>query len=153
MYIDALTKVAAAQAFTAAAVSTSSIDLGLPGGIGTPPKREVGTGEAIGFAFSVDVAASATTVKLEVINTTDAALTAGIIVLVEQTRLAADLPAGGLLFLGIPPGAPAAGYLRYLGIRATPAGGAATVTLSAWLTSYSLFSVIAKSYAKNYTVL
>jgi Bbp16 len=151
MYIDSLLKVCAAQAFTGAAVSASSIDLGLPGGLGTPPKREIGTGKPMGFAFSVDVAASSTTVKLEVIMTTDAALTAGLIVLVEETRLAADLPAGGLLFLGIPPGGPAAGFLRYLGVRATPAGGAATVTLSAWLTSQDEFSPLMRHYAKNYT--
>lgn len=150
MYIDALTKVCAAQAFTGAAVSTSSIDLGTPGGIGTPPKRAVGTGEPIGFAFSVDVAASATTAKLEAIMTTDAALTAGLIVLMEETRLAADLPAGGLLFLPLPASEPAAGWLRFLGVRVTPAGGAATVTLSCWLTSHSLFSALAKSYAKNF---
>lgn len=150
MYIDSLLKVCEDQAFTAAAVSTSSIDLGLPGGLGTPPKRQIGSGEPVGFAFSVGVAASSTTVKLEIIMTTDAALTAGIIVLAEETRLSADLPAGGLLFLGIPPGAPAAGFLRFIGVRVTPAGGAATVTLDAWLTSQALFSAVAVAYAKNY---
>jgi len=151
MFIDSLLKVAAAQAFTAAAVSTSSIDLGTPGGLGTPPKRAIGDGEPLGFAFGVDVAASCTTVKLEVIMATDAALTTGIIVLVEETRLAADLAAGSLLYLGIPPGEPAAGYLRYIGIRATPVGGAATVTLSSWLSPRSMFSAATKAYAKNYT--
>jgi hypothetical protein len=147
MFLDALLLVSDAQAFTAAAVSTSSIDLG-----NITPKRAIGTGEAVGFGFQVDVAASATTVKLEVIMATDAALTAGIIVLVEETRLAADLPAGGLLFLTIPPGEPAAGFLRYIGVRVTPAGGAATVTLTSWLTSSKLFSVAAKAYAKGYTI-
>lgn len=151
MFIDALTKVAAAQAFTGVAVSASSIDLGTPGGLGTPPKRAIGTGEPMGFAFSVDVAASATTVKLEAIMATDAALTAGIVVLAEETRLAADLPAGGLLFLPLPSTEPAAGWLRFIGIRATPAGGAATVTLSSWLTLHSMFSGKGQTYAKNYT--
>jgi len=147
MYVDALGLVSDAQAFVAAAVSTNSIDLG-----NVTPKRELGTGEPVGFGFAVDVAASATTVKLEVIMATDSLLTAGIVVLVEETRLAADLPAGGLLFLGIPPGGPAAGWLRFLGIRVTPVGGAATVTLTSWLTSHALFSVLAKPYAKNYAV-
>lgn len=147
MFLDALLLVSDAQAFVAAAVSTSSIDLG-----NVSPKREIGTGEAMGFGFAVDVAASATTVKLEIIMATDAALTAGIIVLAEETRLGADLPVGGLLFLGIPPGAPAAGFLRFIGVRVTPAGGAATVTLTSWLTSHALFSVMAKSYAKGYTI-
>src|SRR6266581_4241043 len=136
MFIDALGLVSDAQAFTAAQVSTNSIDLdpgNLPSGATGFPRRSIGTGEPIGFAFQVDVAASSTTVKLEVIMATDAALTAGIIVLVEQTRLSADLPIGALLFLGIPPGEPVAGYLRFLGVRVTPAGGAATVTLTSWL--------------------
>lgn len=152
MFIDALLKVSAAQAFVAAAVSTSSIDLGLPGGTGTPPKRQIGTGHGVGFGFSVDVAADCTTVKLEVIMATDAALTTGIVVLVDETRLAADLPLGALLFLQIPPGGPAAGFLRYLGVRITPAGGNATVTMSAWLTSQALFSILPVNYAKNYSV-
>lgn len=152
MFIDALLRVSSAQAFTAAAVSTNSIDLGLPGGVGTPLKRQIGTGEPMGFGFSVGVAASSTTVKLEIIMATDAALTAGIVVLAEETRLSADLPLGGLLFLPIPQGAPAAGWLEFLGVRVTPVGGAATVTLSAWLTTHSLFSVLAASYAKNFNV-
>lgn len=147
MFVDALLKVCTAQAFTAVAVSASAIDLG-----NVTPKRAIGTGEPLGFGFSVDVAASATTVKLEVIMATDAVLTAGIIVLVEETRLSADLPLGGLLFLPIPPGEPTAGWLRFLGVRVTPAGGAATVTLSAWLTSQKLFSVAPKAYAKGYTI-
>lgn len=147
MFLDALGLVSDAQAFVAAAVSTNSVDLG-----NVTPKRALGTGEPVGFGFAVDVAASSTTVKLEVIMATDAALTAGIVVLVEETRLSADLPAGGLLFLGIPPGEPAAGWLRFLGVRVTPAGGAATVTLTAWLTTWALFSVLAKPYAKSYNV-
>lgn len=149
MFLDALLKVASAQAFVAAAVSTSSIDIGL---ITALSQRQIGTGEPLGFAFQVGVAASSTTVKLEIIMATDAALTAGIIVLAEETRLSADLPLGALLFLGIPPGAPAAGFLQFLGVRVTPAGGAATVTLSAWLTTHSLFSILAKSYAKGYVI-
>lgn len=147
MFIDSLLKVAAAQAFVAAAVSTSSIDLGA-----LATQRNIGTGEPVGFAFGVGVAASSTTVKLEIIMATDAALTAGIIVLAEETRLSADLPLGALLFLGIPPGQPAAGFLRFIGVRVTPAGGAATVTLSAWFTTHSMFSVLAKAYAKGYTI-
>jgi len=145
MIPDALLLVSDAQAFTAVAVSTHSVDLG-----NVTPKRQIGTGEPLGFAVAVDVAASSTTVKLEVIMATDDALTAGIIVLNEQTRLSADLAAGKLLFLDLPVQPPAAGWLRYLGIRVTPAGGAATVTLSAWLTARSLFSVIPTAYAKNY---
>lgn len=147
MILDALTLVSNAQAFTAAAVSTDSIDLH-----NVTPKRQIGTGEPVGFLFSVGVAASSTTVKLEVIMATDAALTAGIIVLAEATRLSADLPAGQVLFLGIPPGAPAAGFLRYIGVRVTPSGGAATVTLSAALVPQSFVQAFF-SYARGVTIL
>lgn len=147
MIKDALGLVSDSQAFTAAAVSTSSIDLG-----NVTPKRIVGTGEPIGFGIAVTVAASSTTVKLEIIMATDAALTAGIIVLSEQTRLSADLAAGQLIFMPLPPQAPAAGMLRFLGMRATPAGGAATVTLSMWLTSWALFSINAPVYSKGYVI-
>ena len=146
MFMDALLLVSDAQAFTAAAVSTNSIDLGL-----YTPKRDISVGEPMGFAFQVDVAASSTTVKIEIITATDAALTAGIIVLAERTLLAADLPLGRLWFLSLPPG-PVAGYLRYIGIRVTPAGGAATVTLTSWLTARDLFSVAGINYAKGYSL-
>ncbi len=86
------------------------------------------------------------------IMATDAALTAGIVVLAEATRLAADLPLGQVLFLGIPPGAPAAGFLRYIGVRVTPAGGAATVTLSAALVPQSFVQAF-MSYARGVTIL
>lgn len=147
MFVDALGVVCDAQAFTAAAVSASSVNLGA-----SVPKRSMGDGEGLGFGFSVDVAASSTTVKLEIIMATDDVLTAGIIVLAEQTRLSADLPLGRRLFMALPKGEPAAGWLQYLGVRVTPAGGAATVTLTAWLTAEKLFSVIPKPYAKGYTI-
>lgn len=147
MYVDALLNVSDAQAFTGAAVSTSSIDLG-----NVTPKREISEGEAMGFGIAVDVAASATTVKFEIINATDAALTAGIIVLAERTFLSADMPAGALIFMPLPQNWAAAGPLRFLGIRATPSGGAATVTLTVWLTAHALFSTLAKSYARGYTI-
>jgi len=147
MYLDNLLVVSDAQAFTAVAVSTNSIDLS-----NVTPKREIATGEAMGFGIAVDVAASATTVLFEIIQATDAALTAGIIVLAQRTFLSADMPAGALIFFPIPQNPTAAGPLRFLGIRVTPAGGAATVTLTSWLTTHDAFSVLAKPYAKSYVV-
>ena len=147
MYVDALGLVCNAQAFTAVAVSTDSIDLG-----NVTPKREIAVGEPMGFGIAVGVAASATTVLVEIIQATDAALTTGIIVLAQRTFLAADMPAGRLIFMPIPQAPTVAGPLRFLGLRVTPAGGAATVTLDAWLTSHSLFSVLAPNYAKGFTV-
>jgi hypothetical protein len=147
MFIDALGLVSDAQAFTAVAVSTSSIDLG-----NVTPKREIATGEPLGFGVSVDVAASATTVLVELIQATDAALTAGIVVLSQRTFLSADMPLGATIFMPLPQNPTVAGPLRFMGIRVTPAGGAATVTLTAWLTAHDLFSVLARTYAKGYTI-
>lgn len=144
MFIDAFLKVCAAQAFTAAAVSASSIDLG-----NVTPKRQIGTGEPMGFGFSTDVAASATTVLLEFISATDAALTAGIIVHATITKAGTAFPAGSLHFLPLPQGTPTQ---RYIGVRVTPAGGAATVTLSAWLTTHSLFSLLPANHASGFTI-
>lgn len=147
MFLDALGLVSDAQAFVAAAVSTNSVDLG-----NVTPRRPLGTGEPVGFGIQVDVAASSTTVKLEAIMATDGALTAGIVVLLEETRLSADLPLGGRLFLPLPSSEPAGGWLRFIGIRVTPAGGAATVTLTAWLTTASAFSVEPRLAPKSYPV-
>lgn len=147
MYVDNQMVVSDAQAFTGAAVSTNGYDLG-----NVTPKRELAVGEPMGFGIAVDVAASSTTVKIEIIQTTDAALTAGLIVLAERTFLSADLPAGQLVFMPIPQNPTAAGPLRFIGVRVTPAGGAATVTLTIWLTSHAAFSTLAKSYAKGFTI-
>lgn len=147
MFVDAFGLVCNAQAFTGAAVSTNSVDLG-----NSVPKREIATGEPMGFGIGVDVAASATTVLVEIINATDDALTAGIVVLSQRTFLSADMPAGQLIFMPLPQNVALAGPLRYLGLRVTPAGGAATVTLTAWLTAHDLFSVLAKPYAKGYII-
>lgn len=151
MFIDSLHKIAAAQAVVAAAVSTSSIDMQplTNVGLGTPPKRQVSTGEALGFAVSVDVAASLTTFLIEVISTTDAALTAGIVVHGTFTGAQADFAVGKLHFVPIGQGSPL--LQRFLGLRFTPTGGAATITVSAWLTTHSLFSLTPpQAYSKNY---
>lgn len=161
MYIDNLTKVSAAQAVAASAVSTNSIDLGVTGVLGfggtafggaTPPNRDISTGEPMVFGVNVNVAASLTSCTFEVVNTTDAALTAGLVSLVTVSKLNADLTAGALFAVPIPNAPSAAGWLRFLGMRYVPTGGAATITVSSWLTSHSMFSVLAKAYAKGFDV-
>jgi hypothetical protein len=144
MFIDKFLKVCTAQAFTALAVSTDSIDLG-----NVTPKRQIGTGEPMGWGVSVDVAASATTVLIESISATDAALTAGILVHGTITKPAAEFAAGALHFVPLHQGTPTQ---RFIGIRVTPAGGAATVTLSASLTTHSLFSLLPVHHASGFTI-
>jgi hypothetical protein len=146
MFIDALGLVsgsqAAGQAFGAAAVSTNSVDLGT-----SIPKREIGTGEPLGFGFQVSVSGTVAASLVEVISATDAALTAGIIVHAAITIPLAAALAGSLWFIPLPPGTPTQ---QFLGIRVTTAGG--TISGRSWLTTWSLFSILAKAYAKNYAV-
>lgn len=147
MYVDAQTLLSDAQAFVAAAVSTNAYDLGV-----NTVQREIGVGEAMGVGIAVDVAASSTTVLVELIQATDAALTAGIVVLAQRTFLSADFAAGKLVFMPFPQNVAVAGPLRFVGIRVTPAGGAATVTLTAWITSHALFSTAPRHYNDAITI-
>jgi hypothetical protein len=147
MFIDNLLKVSNAQAFGAAAVSTNSVDLGLPGGVGTPLKRQIGTGESVGFGLNITTSGTVAATLVELISATDAALTAGILVHASITIPLAAALAGSLWFVGFPPGTPTQ---QFIGVRLTTAGG--TISASAWLTSQELFSILAASYAKNYTV-
>jgi len=148
MFIDTLLKVSTAQAFGAGAVSTSSIDLGTPGGVGTPIKRQIANGEPMGFAFTVDVAATVAVTTVEIISTTDAALTAALISHVTVTIPLATAVAGYSIFIPLPQD----GRLqRFVGIRTATAGG--TISASASLTAHSLFSLAQTPYyAKNFTV-
>jgi hypothetical protein len=142
MYVDALGLVSNAQAFGAGAVSTSSVDLG-----NVTPKREIGTGEAVGFGFVVTTAATVAATTLEIISATDAALTAGILTEAQVSIPLADAVAGFSIFLAFPQGRP---RQRFVGIRTTTAGG--TISGTSWLTAHDLFSILAKTYAKNYTI-
>jgi hypothetical protein len=142
MYLDALGRVSNAQAFGAGAVSTDSVDLG-----NVTPKREIGTGEPVGFGFVVTTAATVAATTLEVISATDAALTAGILVEATVAIPLADAVAGFSIFVALPPGRP---RQRFIGVRTTTAGG--TISGTAWLTTQSLFSVLAKPYAKGYVI-
>lgn len=147
MYIDALLLVSDAQALTATAVSTDSIDLG-----NVTPKREIGTGEAMGFAMAVDVAADFTTgdetYAFEPISSAAGALTSPTVI-ARYTRTNAQLTAGSVHFFPIPPGHPTQ---RFIGMNYVLGGTTPTVTVTTWLTSHALFSILAKSYAKGYTI-
>lgn len=147
MLRDALCELDTAHAYTAAALSEKSYDLG-----DVTPKRVIGAGEEVGVGFNVDVAADCTTVKFEVIQADDEALSQNVVVLDEQTRLAADCPAGALIFMAFPPQAPAAGARRFVGTRITPAGGNATVTVSSAIGPRSMFSAKPVHYADAVTI-
>lgn len=142
MFIDALLRVASAQAMGAGAVSASSIDLG-----NVTPKRQIGTGETMGFGVSIDVAATVAATTVEAISATDAALTAGILVHGTIVIPLAAALAGTLWFVPLPMGTPTQ---RFIGIRTTTAGG--TITVTAQLMPESMFSLAQNLYAKNYVV-
>ena len=147
MFLDALLQLFNKKDLTAATLTDKSVDLG-----DVTPKRTIGTGEPVGIGYFVTTAADCTTVKFEVIEADDAALTSNVVVLAEQTRLAADCAAGMAHFMALPPGAPAAGQKRYLGGRVTPVGGNATVSVSAYLMPRDLFAQKAQSYADAVTI-
>lgn len=143
MIIDNLLLVSDNQTFSAAAVSQNSIDTGTSAGA---VNRNVATGEPVGFGLSVE-ASSLVSLLVELISATDGALTAGIIVHASRTFLAADVPAAALHFIQLNPGGTQP--QRYLGVRVTPVGGAATATLNVWFSTKSAFSISAKSYPMN----
>jgi hypothetical protein len=145
MFMDALGLVSDAQALTATAVSTNTIDLGSQSV--TP---DIGTGEEVGFGVSIDVALAGTTptLTLEVIQSASAALSSPT-VLASQLLAAAQVTIGKLNFIAIPMGAITQ---RYIGLRYTLAGTTPTVTVTSWLTSRSLFSIHARNYAKGYSI-
>jgi len=142
MYLDAFLRVSNAQAFGAAAVSTDSIDLG-----NVTPKRQISTGEPMGFGVAITTAGTVAATLMEVISATDAALTAGILVHSSRSVPLAETVLGALFFLPFNSGAPTQ---RFIGVRMTTAGG--TISATAWLTSHSLFSIHSAHYARNYVV-
>lgn len=142
MYLDALLRVSNAQAFGAAAVSTDSIDLS-----NITPKRQIGTGEPLGFGVAVTTAGTVAATLMEVISATDSALTAGILVHASRSIPLAETVLGALFFLPLPTGTPTQ---RFIGVRLTTAGG--TISATAWLTDSDLFSIALVNYAKGYTI-
>lgn len=145
MYLDALGLVSQNQAVTTTAASTNVIDLG-----DVTPAREIGTGEPLGFGLAVDVAADGAdgdeTYEVQIIQSANADLSAPTVIATFPFS-AAQLTAGALFFLAIPPGFPTQ---RYLALQYVVGGTTPSVTLTAWLTARDLFSVAARAYAKGY---
>lgn len=145
MFIDAFTQVSAAQALTATAVSTNTIDL-------SAIDPDIGIGEPVGFQITVDVAADFTTMdetyQFNIVGDDDAALGSPV-VLVEQIKLAADLTAGHKFFLPLPSGIISE---RYIGLQFVLGGTTPTVTVSAHLCPQSMSENDNPSYASGFTV-
>lgn len=99
------------------ALSTNSIDLGAQA-------REVGEGTPMFMVCSITtvVASAATSVKFEVVEADDAALTENLVVVADSGAIGyASLTAGAQVVVPIPPRIGSKGK-RYLGARYTVAG-------------------------------
>lgn len=123
MRFDIENQLSVAQAFTAIAVSTNSYAK-------QTAAQDISIGRRMCIAVFPTVAANCTTVTVEVIAATDAALTTSITVLASASVLAADLALGKVFALDIPQNMVAK---QYLGARITPVGGAATLTADIYL--------------------
>ena len=108
MYVDAQTQVSAAQAFTATAVSTNSIDM-------TTVDPDIAEGNPIGFGITVDVAADFTTTNetyvFDIIDDDDPAL-ASAVILATMPVLALQLTLGRRLKMPVPPGRTTSSNIR-----------------------------------------
>lgn len=146
MITDALLLLSDAQAITADAVSTNTIDLGA-----SSPSREIGTGEPMVVLITVDVAGDITTgdetYAFEVIQSAAAALTSPT-VLNRRVLTAAQLALGAIFAMPIPPGSPTQ---RYLGMNYDVGGTTPTLTVTASVVPQKFVDQI-KPYAKNYVV-
>lgn len=124
MILDALLQLSSAQAVTATAVSTNTIDLGVA--------RDLGPGTELYAVFGVDTtvtAAGAATVNFQVITSAAAALTSPSIIAQTDAIGKAELTAGRtLIAVALNPSILAAdpNGRRYLGVQYTVATGPLT---------------------------
>lgn len=124
MRFDKENQLSVAQAFLGTAVSTNSYQK-------QTAAQDLSIGERMALLVMPVVAAGAgSTHVLEVIQATDAALTAGIDVLGSVTVLAAALVPGASIEVPIPQGVMTK---QFLGFRDTISGGTTTATLDVYL--------------------
>lgn len=146
MHIDAENLLSNGQAITADAVSDNVIDLGNP-----TPKNEIGAGEPMVIAVQVGVAADFTTgdetYAFEVIQSANANLSSPD-VLSRRVIPAAQLTAGSIHYLPVPPGSVTK---RYLGVNYDVGGTTPTITVRAWLTLQKFIDTY-RSYASGFSV-
>lgn len=144
MRFDLLDQLSAAQVVTAAAVSTNSKKVKTIG-------QDLGVGECeLGLAFAaVSDAVGGGSFTVEIIEATDAALTAGVVSLASMTLASTKLLAGVGFFLPLP------GYVQtkeFYGARFTPVGGVGpSLTVDAYFGSDEDVAQY-KAFTSTYTV-
>jgi hypothetical protein len=149
---DDLLKLSIAQAVTASAVSTNTIDLS--------SARDLGPGYDLYANFNVDTtatAAGAATVTFQVITSAAAALTSPTIIAQSDAIGKAELVAGrkpislcinSAVLLAQPIGQ------RYLGVQYTVATGPLTAgAFTCYISDTDLAASIGKTYASGFTVV
>lgn len=119
--LDALLRLADAQAFTADAYSTNTIDL-------LAANRDIGSGTPMAALVSIDVAADFTTgdetYTFQLVQSANADLSSHDVI-ATRTFLASELIAGAQFIIPLAPGTP---VKRYLGARFDGSGTTPTVT-------------------------
>ncbi len=146
MILDAQNLLSDAQAITATAVSTNTIDLG-----NVTPKRGIGAGEPMTLMFQIDVAADFTTgnetYQFDLIQSANADLSSA--TTLESRVIAASLlTAGSIHYVPIPPGAITA---RYIGANYTVGGTTPSITVTCALMPQRDVDTL-QTYAKGYTI-
>lgn len=149
MMTDALLQLSSAQAVTASAVSTNTIDL--------LQSRDLAGGNDLYAVFTVDVAATAAgaaTVQFQIITSAAAALTSPTILVQTDAIGKAELTAGRRpIYIEIPASILAAQPIgqRYLGVQYTVGTGPLTAgSFSASITDSKV--EVGKNYPSGFTV-
>lgn len=151
MFLDAQNLVSSAQAVTASAVSTNTIDLS--------QVRDVGVGEELKFAITVDVAATAAgaaTVTFQAITSAAAALTSPTILAQTDAIGKAELTLGRkAIELSIPRATLLAQPIgqRYLGLQYTIGTGPLTAGSFTAAIVVGAFQDSGKNYPAGYAIL
>lgn len=148
MFIDALLLLSDAQALTATAFSTNTIDLS-----NVTPKRDIAVGETMAIVLTVDVAADFTTgdetYTFQFVQSANANLSSPD-VLAQWAILASALTIGASFVFPLPENRITK---QFIGMQYTLAGTTPTITVTCFLTSELLASVgTPKAYAKGYTI-
>jgi hypothetical protein len=148
-FLDAQLLLSNAQAITADAASTNTIDLG-----NVTPKNQIGDGEPMALVIVVNVAADATagdeTYEFQLIQSANADLSSPDILAKTDTSFitSATLVADYKLVIPVPPGGPTK---RYLGAYYNVGGTTPTITVTSFLQPLSMVEKT-KVYANGYSI-